>query len=62
MHNEFSYFIIIIIIQAYACWSGLGTLIVNTIGIVFFHESRDATKLVCLTLIAAGVIGLNLRG
>ena len=46
---------------AYACWSALGTLIVSTIGIVIFHEKADRVKLLCLAMIAAGVVGLNLR-
>ena len=46
---------------AYACWSALGTLIVSTVGILFFGESADRTKLVCLLLITLGVTGLNLR-
>jgi len=45
---------------AYAVWSALGSLIVSTVGIVFFNESCDAKKLTCLALIAVGVVGLNL--
>jgi small multidrug resistance pump len=47
---------------AYACWAALGTAIVNTVAIVFFGEPVDAVKILCLFLIVAGVIGLNLRG
>ena len=47
---------------AYACWSALGTLIVSTVGIMFFGESADKTKLFCLAMITAGVVGLNLLG
>jgi multidrug transporter EmrE-like cation transporter len=46
---------------AYACWAALGTAIVSTAGIVFFGESCDSIKLVCLLMIMAGVVGLNLR-
>jgi small multidrug resistance pump len=46
---------------AYAVWSALGTIVVTYIGIVCFHESFDLYKLLCLSLILAGVIGLNLR-
>lgn len=45
---------------AYACWSALGTLVVNTVGILFFGESYDRNKLICLGMITAGVVGLNL--
>jgi small multidrug resistance pump len=47
---------------AYAIWSALGSLVVSTVGIVFFGESCDASKLACLLLIVIGVVGLNLRG
>lgn len=45
---------------AYACWGALGTLIVTTIGIVYFDEKADRVKLLCLAMITAGVVGLNL--
>jgi multidrug transporter EmrE-like cation transporter len=47
---------------AYAIWSALGSLVVSTVGIVFFGESCDPGKLACLLLIVVGVVGLNLRG
>ncbi|MEN2978716.1 multidrug efflux SMR transporter [Tistrella bauzanensis] len=47
---------------AYAIWSGVGTALIATIGIVAFGESLNPIKLASLGLIVAGVIGLNLSG
>ena len=45
---------------AYALWSGVGTAVVATIGVVWFGESAGAWKLVCLALIVLGGAGLHL--
>jgi hypothetical protein len=45
---------------AYAVWAALGTIVVTSVGIIFFHEHCSPVKLLCLTLIIAGVVGLNL--
>jgi len=47
---------------AYALWSGVGTAIVATIGIVWFGESAGGWKLLSLALIVLGVAGLHLSG
>ena len=47
---------------AYAVWSGVGTAIVAVIGVVWFKEPVTAVKMVCLTMIIAGVVGLYLLG
>jgi small multidrug resistance pump len=47
---------------AYAIWSGLGTAIIATLGILWFKESAGALKLTSLALVIAGVIGLHLAG
>jgi small multidrug resistance pump len=47
---------------AYAIWSGLGTAMIATIGIVAFHESMNIPKLLGLVLIIGGVVLLNLKG
>ncbi len=47
---------------AYAVWSGLGTALVATIGILVFGESLTAVKTVALGLITVGVMMLNLFG
>ena len=46
--------------MAYAIWSGVGTAIIATVGILYFKESLTLLKLVSLTLVILGVIGLNL--
>lgn len=47
---------------AYAIWSAVGIVIISIIGIVFFHETVNALKIVSILVIVAGVIGLNLSG
>jgi small multidrug resistance pump len=47
---------------AYAIWAAVGTALIATIGIVVFHESVSALKVISLILIIAGVVGLNLSG
>ena len=46
----------------YAIWSGLGTAAITAIGMLVFREPLTALKLASLTLIIAGVVGLNLDG
>jgi small multidrug resistance pump len=47
---------------AYAVWSGLGTALIATIGVLWLKEPLNALKIVSLMLIIIGVIGLNLSG
>ena len=47
---------------AYAVWSGVGTAVISAIGIFYFQEPATALKLISLSLIIAGVVGLNLDG
>ena len=47
---------------AYAIWSGMGTALIATIGVLWFKEPITALKLISLVLIIAGVVGLNLSG
>ena len=47
---------------AYAVWSGVGTALIATIGVLWFKEPATAMKLVSLGLIILGVVGLNLSG
>ncbi len=44
----------------YAVWSGLGTVFVATVGIFYFDESVSVKKIIYLTLIILGVIGMHL--
>jgi len=45
---------------AYAIWSGVGIVLISTIGWIFFRQSIDAPGLIGLTLIVAGVLVINL--
>ncbi len=45
---------------AYAIWSGIGTVLIVIIGILYFHEPVTALKIISISLIIAGVVGLNL--
>ena len=45
---------------AYAIWSGLGTVLITAIGILWFKEPATVLKLTCIGLIILGVVGLNL--
>jgi small multidrug resistance pump len=47
---------------AYAVWSGLGTVFIVFVGVLFFSEPIYLIKLLALALIILGVIGLQLSG
>lgn len=47
---------------AYAIWAGAGTALVAVVGLVFLGESFNWVKVLSLTMIVAGVVGLNLTG
>lgn len=47
---------------AYAIWSGLGTLLIAIIGVLYFREAMTVLKGMSIALIIAGVVGLNLAG
>jgi small multidrug resistance pump len=47
---------------AYAVWSGLGTALIASIGVLWLKEPLNTLKVVSLMLIVIGVIGLNLSG
>lgn len=44
---------------AYAVWTGIGATGVALIGVVHYGDATTVGRLVCLTLIVAGVIGLR---
>lgn len=44
---------------AYAVWSGLGTALIATVGILWFKEPVTAMKIISIGLIIIGVVGLN---
>ncbi|NTG46332.1 QacE family quaternary ammonium compound efflux SMR transporter [Agrobacterium rhizogenes] len=45
---------------AYAIWSGLGIVLISTVGLVFFRQKLDLAAVIGLGLIIAGVIVVNL--
>ncbi|HVF91167.1 MAG TPA: quaternary ammonium compound efflux SMR transporter SugE [Blastocatellia bacterium] len=45
---------------AYAVWTGIGAVGTAIIGLVYFGESREALRIVCILLIVAGILGLKL--
>ena len=45
---------------AYAVWAGIGAVGVSVLGMVLFSEPREVVRLICLTAIIGGVIGLSL--
>jgi quaternary ammonium compound-resistance protein SugE len=44
---------------AYAVWTGIGAAGTAILGIVLLDESASPSRLLCITLILAGVIGLK---
>jgi quaternary ammonium compound-resistance protein SugE len=44
---------------AYAVWTGIGAVGTVVLGIVLFGEPATLGRLVCVTLIVAGIIGLK---
>jgi quaternary ammonium compound-resistance protein SugE len=45
---------------AYAIWTGIGAVGTAIAGIALFGEAATAARLVCIGLIAAGIVGLKL--
>lgn len=45
---------------AYAVWTGIGTIGTAILGIVLLGEPATAVRLVCISLIVAGIVGLKL--
>ncbi len=43
----------------YAVWSGVGTVLTAAIGMLYFKEPATAAKLMCISLIVLGVMGLH---
>jgi len=44
---------------AYAVWVGIGAAGTAILGMILFDESRDLSRIACVALIIAGVIGLK---
>ena len=45
---------------AYAIWCGIGVAGTAMVGIIAFGEPRTSLRLLCLMLIATGIVGLKL--
>jgi quaternary ammonium compound-resistance protein SugE len=46
--------------NAYAVWTGIGAVGTALAGMVLFGEAATAARLVCIGLIAAGIVGLKM--
>ena len=46
---------------AYVVWTGIGAVGSIIVGILVYSESADPVRLLCLTLIVAGMVGLKLN-
>ncbi|MFC4600804.1 DMT family transporter [Cohnella hongkongensis] len=44
---------------AYAVWIGMGTAAAVLVNMIFFNESRSVWRIISLTIIVVGVIGLK---
>lgn len=47
---------------AYAVWAGMGAAGTAMVGMVFFHEPASWARLVCISLVVLGIVGLQLQG
>jgi small multidrug resistance pump len=45
---------------AYAIWSGAGTVLIATIGVLWFQEAASPLRLLYIAMILIGAVGLNL--
>src|SRR5574344_2818855 len=45
---------------SYAVWTGIGTLGTAVVGMAVLGESTSASRICCLALIVAGIVGLKL--
>jgi len=45
---------------AYAIWTGIGASGGAVVGIIFYNESKDWRRVICIFLIICAVIGLKL--
>lgn len=45
---------------AYAIWTGISTAGGTIIGMIFYNESKNVFRIICIAMILAAVIGLRL--
>lgn len=46
---------------AYAVWTGIGAVGSILVGMLLYSEPTDPVRIICLTLIVAGMVGLKLN-
>jgi quaternary ammonium compound-resistance protein SugE len=46
---------------AYAVWTGIGAVGSILVGMIVYSESTDPVRIICLSLIVAGMVGLKLN-
>ncbi|AFV24848.1 small multidrug resistance protein [Methanolobus psychrophilus R15] len=44
----------------YAVWTGIGIIGTTILGIYLFNESADVLRILCIVMIATGIIGLKI--
>ena len=44
----------------YAVWTGIGAVGTVVLGMIYFNEPREVSRIVCLLLIISGILGLKL--
>lgn len=47
---------------AYAMWTGFGIIGTSVLGIMLFNEKLSLMQMVCVLMIAVGIVGLKLLG
>lgn len=45
---------------AYAVWAGIGAAGTAIAGMLFFHESASPARILCIGMVVAGIVGLQL--
>lgn len=46
--------------NAYAIWTGIGTMGTVVLGIILFKEPINVMRIICIALIVVGIVGLKL--
>ncbi|OWT32654.1 QacE family quaternary ammonium compound efflux SMR transporter [Methanobrevibacter sp. 87.7] len=44
---------------AYACWTAIGAVSICIVGMLFFNEPHDFLRILFLTLVIIGIVGLK---
>jgi len=47
---------------SYAVWTGIGAVGIAIVGIVWFGEPANAARIICISFIVVGILGLRLSG